>query len=1317
MPELELETIEAGNEVEQQPVLEQAQGGLSAFITEKRGQIGQKIRQAIEKRQEIEAEIADIEKVEIPEATIESMQAAVGESNALNKKWENLTREDYLRIIILNRQIKKIPQPLEDSYLQFEKGLAAEQSKVRSMESQEYMSEAEAGRAQALLESHNKIWRPVRWVDRLVKREKIESAEKISSDYQALEMQVSESRQRITGLLDEESQLLSELKKVHDLANRRSYFISDEEAKKRIIQNEVIYPMKSEISVAVEQLADGVKAKLVEQIVEESIRPPVQTELIREEVTTLSEAEFAQMLVENARRYNIRNAIDYDQLGRKRSDEWCKILGLEPGSWSSLNYNQPTETFTVTDYEETVFKTFPLSEFDQYHLLSWNLKPGEKLDNGQAIENWDLAQQKLVLINANGERVVVQGVEDLIKWEAQAYYISKDEMTGEDSLALDESDPFRLRYSYEQSSIREYKIRSRENGQVTLVENKGNLTQAECDHIVEILTSFVQAEQVQKSNLSVQVFSNLQNRQYLEKFRALEEFCLRLDPRPFIRLLALAPLEETAHQNGLDATLDFGSEIWNAPHDLEHRTTDFCERYYPQFEYLINNPVLREFFPTECATVLNVVLEKARQKINTFGEDCFADCRLAIECGNSEDFYNAFSNLMLGNEYYIRGFKEIFQLHPDRIKAKIVAMGKTLPGAERLQEVMVKFSDDYNLKNIILREMAPVFRERIKAQDAPPEEKYRLIQILLGGRDSAEINPDILFGSDLDIKPEFVQAVMLYARTLPGIEEKLRPADINPEMIQDFMADFKELAQEIKNGKLEALRSIFTSFAVFGFLARHPESLKAVLQLPEQAPDFMTLISEGGALEDNQAQMVYYLFADGDVTSRAKSMVTIFAGNEPIDEKLIAFVEARLHTELQNAETLYPVKIMVEGEVQTVPYKELSYTDKIKVLHEMVKRSIEISRSTEAKNQASERNRQAPGQFQFKTGMYLHGLDANVLVPFIRNGNICGEALGPSAEKDSFPFQVDYSYIQPDAEMAGKSLTEVIQPLQANSRGNTHVEGGDAQVIAVTDRDQSTWEKGVTYFAGNIQGNHTLILGASPATELHAFILREPAASLPLLIQACVEEEHYIPGYALETKGDFQEGQMVFTYEDYTRALEERKPFQSAQEFLDNSSYLDAYDVAQVSGLHKFTLKNHLLLATEKAFEIGESYNLTPDEQTLVSLAARLHDIGKGAVGEQLVDNPVVAAGFLSQIRGLTPDQKELLLNLIRYDELLGDILQGTKNPEQFSRIFPDDRHQRMLLTLYKSDVQAIDGNEDGESLYHTWQVAEKLRELGLERS
>jgi exopolyphosphatase/pppGpp-phosphohydrolase len=229
-------------------------------------------------------------------------------------------------------------------------------------------------------------------------------------------------------------------------------------------------------------------------------------------------------------------------------------------------------------------------------------------------------------------------------------------------------------------------------------------------------------------------------------------------------------------------------------------------------------------------------------------------------------------------------------------------------------------------------------------------------------------------------------------------------------------------------------------------------------------------------------------------------------------------------------------------------------------------------------------------------------------------------------------------------------------------------------------------------------------------------LLRDPEASLQRVIDACVEEEHYIPIYNLEQSDDRSEGQLLFTYQEYESLLAERKPFVDGAAFIQEESYLEPYDKAQTSGMHRFTLKEHLLLATRLAAESGESYGLNPEERTILEIAARLHDIGKDATGEQVVDNPVQAEAYLSQIRGLTADEKELILSLVRYDELLGDILQGKKKPDMFARIFPGDRQQLMLLALYKADVKAIDGDEDEQSAYRQWQVDEKLKELGLER-
>lgn len=237
-----------------------------------------------------------------------------------------------------------------------------------------------------------------------------------------------------------------------------------------------------------------------------------------------------------------------------------------------------------------------------------------------------------------------------------------------------------------------------------------------------------------------------------------------------------------------------------------------------------------------------------------------------------------------------------------------------------------------------------------------------------------------------------------------------------------------------------------------------------------------------------------------------------------------------------------------------------------------------------------------------------------------------------------------------------------------------------------------------------------------PSTEIEAMVVTQPnfqltetRTTLDKIKQSVVENGFYIPLYD-------RAGQLLFTPDAYDLLRETLKPYATAQDFLQAESPLENLDQAQASGLHRFTLKEHLERVTAHAGELAKKYNLPPRAVELVQLAGRLHDIGKGTEAintNQAFDNPVAAEGFLRQIQDITVSERQIVLFLIQHDELLGNICQGNERPEAFTELLKNELHQRMLLALFRGDVWEIDGTGDQ---YRAWQVDEKLQSLGLER-
>lgn len=1321
MEKLLVENIEDEKEIvqnqEQTAVVEQSDSDL--IIRENMALISQDIQTVIEQKQALHEELArPIDSKEVPAPSIEAMQTAVNEFESLMSK-DNLSRDEENRQLMLFHQIEQIPNLLRKRSRELKNDFTLEEQKQIALQYRLYGIEDEVRLAQTEVDDYKKTFFLFKYFDK-EKRSSFERAKVACQPYYEVQQQIKQVEQRITTLQDERSEVNKKIRSLTDISTPIFWtdFLAQIE-QSRI--KEVIVSAKAKVEQEVQLVVSNVRQKLFEQYIKDVVIPEVETKLIYDKVNVITEDELQGLLIENTRKEYIDFFIRSSS-NREVSPEECELLGIEPVTKLEFGCDTVNKTFYLLNLDREVQKTLHENEIQDFFFITAKHEPGAEFSKGVTVKSWSASERKLVLTKEDGQEIVIQSGEDYSKFFASEYGIQQDD-EGNSIIRIDERDPYIEHLSHHKGQV--WKVGNRQNGQVALSQQEGIYSVEARDQLIKGLTDLVRAKPDQREGIINLLYRDLDCEGNYNLSRDVESYC-NFDPDEFIRLLAFSPLQEKVKKNEIDDILTL-SYVWYEI-DFGEKVSSLYRDSSTDFEYLINSPLIKNLFPLELESLLDIALQEARAELkenNSPGYNGISSgsYKLAFNYGNTEDFYTIFLNTILEENSDVTLLSEFYKKYPDAFKVKVDEMRSILPRADKILEVLVLTENQDNKrlyidgKKRLRREMAESIKERIINEDTPPEEKFRLLQIMVGQNEFSKNNLNLIFNQEDSDEPEFIRAVMLYLRTFPGIEDKVSPSEISSEMIEAFTADFKQLIQGLSNGNYNTLEPIVSLNGVLGFLARHPESLKQILQLPVQAPDFLEMISTGSELESNKDQLIHYLFADGDIVSRAKSMVSIFVGNEPLYEKLIAFVDTRLKQMLERADSLYPIKIVVNGKEKELPFKELSYEQKRQVLYERVKRSIVLSRSSEAKIQASRRNQDSPDQFLFKPGMYLHGLPATVLGSLLRNGNMCGEVLGPTAKTDSYPFQVDYSYLLSSDNLDGQSLSQVISDKQCASFGTDRLENGNGQVIAVTDRNRSEWEKGITYFAQDYESNHTLILGASPSTEVHYFLLTDPAVSLPYLVKACVEEEHYIPAYALETKDGFEEGKRVFSYEDYLKAIEEKKSFLNSRQFLDSADYLDSYDVEQTSGAHKFTLKNHLLLATEKAQENGQNYNLTQDEQVVVNLAARLHDIGKGATGAQLIDNPVVAASFLSQIRGLSTDNKELILNLIRYDELLGDIVQGRKRPDQFSRIFPNERHQRMLLSLYKADVQAIDGDTDENSLYHVWQVADKLKKLELERA
>jgi len=113
-------------------------------------------------------------------------------------------------------------------------------------------------------------------------------------------------------------------------------------------------------------------------------------------------------------------------------------------------------------------------------------------------------------------------------------------------------------------------------------------------------------------------------------------------------------------------------------------------------------------------------------------------------------------------------------------------------------------------------------------------------------------------------------------------------------------------------------------------------------------------------------------------------------------------------------------------------------------------------------------------------------------------------------------------------------------------------------------------------------------------------------------------------------------------------------------------------------------------------------HELSEKEKLVVTLAAYLHDIGKGPKtrwedGIQKVDDthpikslPMLKRILSEEIGGLSNNEVRQIVTLVVYDDLVGDIIGHERNEEQMQKIIQIKSDVDMLILIAKCDMNSI---------------------------
>jgi hypothetical protein len=347
--------------------------------------------------------------------------------------------------------------------------------------------------------------------------------------------------------------------------------------------------------------------------------------------------------------------------------------------------------------------------------------------------------------------------------------------------------------------------------------------------------------------------------------------------------------------------------------------------------------------------------------------------------------------------------------------------------------------------------------------------------------------------------------------------------------------------------------------------------------------------------------------------------------------------------------------------------------------------------------------------FNVPAEWYIHS--THEVAPIMESANLAGECIGiQKLSTDSYPGFVDLQRL--DEIWRSGSITDLPKQGRLYNPEGSFLLYPPIQTLPAEYSPHA--------------GHHLSLAGISN-TELGLIVMqstnKDASQDLAATKQACVAQELYVPIVN-------EEGELLFTPEEYDQAVAELKKYVRINHFIHDeeslrNEYPELYIAADPGGYQ--TIGDHIENVTFRAANMAEDLELPDDQISILLAAAKLHDVGKLAKGKpQEVANVEAANQTLIKISGLSQEQRRQILLLIKNDELLGEVLKhiepnkdasqgfsmspyAKEKLKQFNRVFEDDALRTLVRILYQADVRA-----KGETTYAEWQISEKLRFLGM---
>ncbi|HEN3478691.1 TPA: DUF4433 domain-containing protein [Yersinia enterocolitica] len=159
----------------------------------------------------------------------------------------------------------------------------------------------------------------------------------------------------------------------------------------------------------------------------------------------------------------------------------------------------------------------------------------------------------------------------------------------------------------------------------------------------------------------------------------------------------------------------------------------------------------------------------------------------------------------------------------------------------------------------------------------------------------------------------------------------------------------------------------------------------------------------------------------------------------------------------------------------------------------------------------------------------------------------------------------------------------------------------------------------------------------------------------------------------------------------------------SLREDLNNISYTkELVGLSSDNGIHKKTVDQHTHDVVRNVTKSSYFSKLNERCKIIVELSAFLHDIGKGPKsrwgdGLQKVDtrHPVLAMHmlkdlFMKQVINIDLNEIKILLKLVCYHDLIGDILGNGRDEVQLIQLVETEEEVNMLFCLSEADITSL---------------------------